>query len=101
MSDREHDPVVTAAQTLVNEAFSLKEVVSETRADVKTLVAWSERTDVRLEDGQRRLVDHEARLRRQEAAGLRLSGAWTTLAVLGAVITGSAGLVVSAVSLWG
>ena len=79
--------------------YSIKEMVAETREDVKTLVAWSERTDVRLENGQKRLDDHEVRIRKQESTGMKLSGAWTTLVLLGSVCAGSVGLVIGAISL--
>lgn len=80
-------------------AYGLKEIVSETRGDVKKLVAWSERVEVRLENGTKRLDDHEVRVRKLESTGLRLSGMWTTLTIVGAVVAGSAGMVISTVTL--
>lgn len=97
--DGQKDPITTAAETLVNEAFSLKEMVTETREDVKHLVRWAERVDVRLESGTKKLDDHEVRLRKQEAVGLRLSGAWSTIGILAAGVAGTAGLTISALGL--
>ena len=94
--DEQPDPVENAARLL---AYSLKEMVSETREDVKKLVAWSERVEVRLENGTKRLDDHEVRVRKIESTGMRLSGAWTTIGVLGSVFAGSAGLVIATYSL--
>ena len=44
------------------------------------------------------LEDHEERLRTLEKAGFRLSGAWATVGIISATLSGTAGLAVGALA---
>ena len=45
------------------------------------------------------LEDHEDRIRELERSGFRLSGAWATVGLASAVLAGTAGLALGAVSI--
>jgi hypothetical protein len=70
--------------------LTMRDVVLEIRADVKDLKATAaSKTDIE---------DHETRIRGLEQAGFRLSGAWSTVGVLGGVLAGIAGLALGLLS---
>ncbi len=73
-----------------NANYTIKEMVTEVREDVKRLVSWSERVDSRLESGQKELDDHEERIRRNEMWRLAIPASILT------AITGSAAAIVVA-----